>query len=249
MLETRRLDTLKYVKMTLWGLAEHGSTTWSHSQKLKNAHYTHSVYFCYNISIINNSSNKMKAENRILMEEARKALAGKWGLAVQTSLLYLVIVVIISSFKDAGSLISLLVSGPLAFGLSLFFISIARNKPAQLEQLFGGFKIFGRTLITYILLVIFTLLWTLLLIIPGIIAAISYSQTFFILIDDKTISPSQAIEKSKKMMYGYKWKYFCLGLRFLGWGLLSVITFGIGFIWLLPYVQVTMAKFYEDIKE
>jgi uncharacterized membrane protein len=92
------------------------------------------------------------------------------------------------------------------------------------------------------------LLWLLLLIVPGIIAAISYSQTFFILAEDNTIRPSEAIEKSKKMMDGNKLKYFYLCLRFLGLGLLCILTLGIGFLWLAPYIQVTNAKFYDDIK-
>jgi uncharacterized membrane protein len=97
-------------------------------------------------------------------------------------------------------------------------------------------------------MILFILLWTLLLIIPGIIAAISYSMTFYILADDNSIGAMDAIDKSKKMMDGYKWKYFCLGLRFLGWALLCILTLGIGFLWLMPYMQVSMAKFYDDVK-
>ena len=88
----------------------------------------------------------------------------------------------------------------------------------------------------------------LLLIIPGIIAALSYSMTFYILADDNSIGAMDAIKKSKKMMDGYKWKYFCLGLRLLGWALLCVLTLGIGFLWLIPYAQVSVAKFYDDVK-
>jgi len=96
---------------------------------------------------------------------------------------------------------------------------------------------------------LFILLWSLLLIIPGIIAALSYSMTFYILADDNSIGAMDAINKSKKMMYGYKWKYFCLGLRFLGWAILCILRLGIGFLWLSPYVHVSVTKFYEDIKE
>lgn len=190
----------------------------------------------------------MKTENAILMKQARESLAGKWGLAVGAFLIYSVIIIVVNSLKNAGSIISLLISGPFALGLSLFSLSISRNTGAKLEQLFEGFKEYVRVLSAYLLMVLFTILWALLLIVPGIIAGISYSQTFFILADDKTISPSDAIKKSKKMMYGFKWKYFCLGLRFIGWGLLSILTLGIGFLWLFPYVHVSTAKFYDDIK-
>ena len=97
-------------------------------------------------------------------------------------------------------------------------------------------------------MVVFVFLWALLLIIPGIIAAIAYSQTFYILAEDDTIGSMDALRKSKEMMIGYKWKYFCLGLRFIGWALLCVLTLGIGFLWLSPYIQVSYAKFYEDLK-
>jgi uncharacterized membrane protein len=189
----------------------------------------------------------MKTENAILMKQAREALSGKWGLAVGTFFIYILITIILSRLHNTGSLISLIISGPLMLGMAVFSISIARKKEARLEQLFEGFKRFGKSLLVYLLIVIFTLLWTLLLIVPGIIAGISYSQIFFILADDESISAKEAMKKSKQMMYGYKWKYLCLGFRFFGWGLLSILTLGVGFIWLFPYMYVSMAKFYDDI--
>jgi uncharacterized membrane protein len=89
----------------------------------------------------------------------------------------------------------------------------------------------------------------LLLIIPGIIAALSYSMTFFIIADDESIEPMEALKKSKKMMEGYKLKLFYLSIRFFGLALLCILTLGIGFLWLIPYTYVTMAKFYDDIKD
>ncbi len=190
----------------------------------------------------------MKTENKILMKMARESLVGKWGLAVGTSAVYLVISAAIVNIKDVGPIISLLVSGSFAIGISLFALSISRNKEASLEQLFEGFRKYSRSLVAYLIMAVFTLLWTLLLIVPGIVALISYSQTFFIMIDDETISARDAIKKSMKMMYGYKWKYFCLKLRFIGWFLLSIITLGVGFLWLVPYMKVSAAKFYDDVK-
>jgi uncharacterized membrane protein len=91
-------------------------------------------------------------------------------------------------------------------------------------------------------------LWSLLLIVPGIIAGFSYSLTFYVLADDNSIRARDAIAKSKKMMYGYKWQAFRLVLRFLALSLLGILTLGIGFIWLLPYMYVGWAKFYEHVK-
>jgi len=190
----------------------------------------------------------MKTENVVLMLMARESLKGKWGLAIGTLVVYMLIVVVLQIIPIVGPIASLIVGGPFAVGLAIFSLSISRNQDTKLEQIFQGFNNFGTALGAYLLMVLFILLWMLLLIIPGIIAAISYSMTFYILADDNSIGAMDAIDKSKKMMDGYKWKYFCLGLRFLGWALLCILTLGIGFLWLMPYMQVSMAKFYDDVK-
>ena len=190
----------------------------------------------------------MKNENVVLMQMARESLKGKWGLAIGTLVVYFLIAVVLQIIPIVGPIAPLIISGPFAIGLAVFSLSISRNQDAKLEQIFQGFNNFGTALGAYLLMILFILLWTLLLIIPGIISGISYSMTFYILADDNSIGAMEAIDKSKKMMDGYKWKYFCLGLRFLGWALLCILTLGIGFLWLMPYMQVSMAKFYDDVK-
>jgi uncharacterized membrane protein len=186
-------------------------------------------------------------ENKVLMEQARIALRGKWGLAVGACLVSMLIGVAIQSIPIAGSLLYLFVAGPMMVGISMFSLAVSRNRNPQFEQIFYGFKKYGVSLGAYLLFILFILLWALLLIIPGIIAAISYSMLFFIIAEDDSIGPLEAIRKSKQMMYGHKWKYFCLCLRFLGWGLLCLLTLGIGFLWLGPYMSVSYAKFYDDL--
>lgn len=190
----------------------------------------------------------MNTQNLILMQMARESLKGKWGLAIGTFVVYMIISGGLQAIPDAGPIASLIISGPFALGAAIFSLSISRNQDAQLEQIFYGFKNFGTALGAYLLMILFILLWMLLLIIPGIIAALSYSMTFYILADDNSIGAMDAIKKSKKMMDGYKWKYFCLGLRLFGWALVCVLTLGIGFLWLIPYAQVSVAKFYDDVK-
>jgi uncharacterized membrane protein len=186
-------------------------------------------------------------ENKKLMQQAREALKGKWGLAVGTCLVYMLVVCGIGSIPRVGTLASLLISGPMMVGLAIFSLAISRDQNPQFEQIFYGFKKFAVSLGAYLLFAIFVILWALLLIIPGIIAAISYSMTFYLITDNDNIGPLEAIKKSKQMMYGYKWKYFCLGLRFIGWALLCILTLGIGFLWLIPYMNVSFAKFYDDL--
>lgn len=190
----------------------------------------------------------MKTENVVLMRMARESLAGKWGLAIGTFVIYIIIIVAINIIPVAGIIGSLIISGPMNLGIVIFSLCLSRNQEARLEQIFEGFNNFGTALAAYLLMALFTILWMLLLIIPGIIAALSYSMTYYILADDNSISARDAINKSKIMMDGYKWKFFCLGLRFFGWGLLCILTLGIGFLWLIPYASVSIAKFYEDLK-
>ena len=184
-------------------------------------------------------------ENRILMAQARESLRVKWGLAIGTFVLYMVIMIPVALIPFAGIVISILIGGPMSLGLAIFTLSISRKQDAQLAQLFEGFQKFSVGLSAYLLKAVFTLLWTLLLVIPGIIAALSYAMTYYIIVDNDSIGALDAITRSKEMMRGNKWKLFCLCFRFLGWILLCVLTLGIGFLWLYPYI----AQFYDDIKK
>lgn len=190
----------------------------------------------------------MNTPNKVLMKQARETLKGKWKLAVKVTLVFMVISIIASVLPVVKYVASFIITPPLLLGLSIFWISFSRSQNAHMDQVFKGFDEWWRSIKAYLLRMIYTLLWSFLFIIPGIIKAFAYSMTFYILADDKEIGSDDAIEKSKKMMYGNKWKLFRLKLRFFGWALLCLLTLGIGFIWLVPYMQVTMVKFYDDIK-
>ena len=197
----------------------------------------------------------MVTSNKDLMIQAREALSGRWDMAVGSFFLYIPIVLSLvygpmqyPLFKLSASMIILLVGGAFVLGITTFSLAIARKEEANLEMFFSGFNYFVKALVLFLLTILFVFLWTLLLIIPGIIAAFSYSLVFYIMADDPNIDAMEAIDKSKKMMYGYKWKFFCLCLRFFGWILLGFLTLGIGFLWIIPYLFVCYAKFYEDIK-
>ena len=190
----------------------------------------------------------MKTENKVLMENARESLVGNWKLAVGTFFVFNLINVA-GGIPDVGAVIGLIIGGPMSLGAAIFSLNLAKNNKAEFSQIFDGFKNFAESLAAYLLILLYVLLWTLLLIIPGIIASISYSQTFFILADEKNIKAAEAIKKSKAMMNGFKWKFFCLALRFSGWFVLSILTLGVGFLWFFPYVQVSFANFYKDLKK
>ena len=112
-----------------------------------------------------------------------------------------------------------------------------------------GFRRWGRNVWGMFLVGFFTSLWSLLLIVPGIIKVYAYAMTPYILIDNPELSANQAINFSCKMMKGHKFDLFFLQLSFIGWGILSVFTGGIGLLWLMPYMMSAQAAFYQDIKQ
>jgi len=189
----------------------------------------------------------MPISNQDIMADARLQLKGKWGAVILVAFIYLLILILVETIPKIGEIISLIIAGPLAYGLNYYFLSFIRqNKPAS-EDLFKGVPVFGKAFIACMFMAFFIILWLLLLIVPGVIAAISYSMTYFILIDNPKISGKDAIKKSKELMRGNKYIYFCLLVRFLGWFLLSILSLGIGFLWLIPYFKVSHATFYEGL--
>ena len=211
--------------------------------------------------------------NKELMAEARMVLSGNWGMAVLGYFLYIALTMSFSVFvmgstffvaavaglnggsvESAGNaigqvsnIVQFLIAGALAVGFCSFFLGIVQDAEARLERLFTGFCRFWKSFAVYFFYTLFICLWMLLLIIPGIIASFRYAMAFFIIADDEDCGPLEAIGRSKEMMAGNKWKFFCLHWRFLGWGILCAIL-PIGFLWLVPYMQTSFAKFYEDVK-
>ena len=186
--------------------------------------------------------------NEILMAKARDSLKDKWGITICACLVFFIFSIVVGCIPIIGGIAQLLIEGALCVGLCFFALNLIREKEVNISQLFDGFRVFGTALGAFLLTSIFILLWCLLLIIPGIIAAYSYAMVFYIIADDNNIGPLEAVTKSKNMMRGNKWKLFCLFWRFFGWFLLCMITFGIGFIWLYPYMLVAHTHFYESIK-
>lgn len=179
---------------------------------------------------------------------ARANLKGFWGISILVCFLYSVIVGVLGYIPIVGWIASIILCGAFSYGLYAFFLQQARGQQPELGVMFSGFQRFGATIVLYLLTAIFIFLWSLLLIIPGIIAALRYSMAFFILHDNPGMSGMEAIRQSSQLMKGYKGKLFMLYLSFIGWAILSVITFGIGFLWLAPYIQATLAAFYEQLR-
>lgn len=208
--------------------------------------------------------------NSELRAQARERLDGKWGTFVLMTFLMLVIQTILQipgyigslleilspenvlaslSFSNISNILSLLAL-PLSWGLTVSLLRNHREESVDLENLFDGFRggRYTRVFCALFLVRLFTFLWTLLLIIPGIMKAFSYALTPYILLDEPELTARQAITRSCEIMQGRRWKLFCLSLSFIGWGILSLLTFGIGFLWLAPYMNASIAAFYEDAR-
>ena len=137
-----------------------------------------------------------------------------------------------------------------AFGLSLFmvYLDLSKGIKPQISRVFDGFYDLWSSIKVSFFVGIFTLLWSLLFIIPGIVKALSYSMAYYILAENKGMPALEAIRRSRELMDGHKMDLFVLSLSFIGWDLLGIITFGIGYIWIVPYELATMTNFYNAIK-
>lgn len=134
--------------------------------------------------------------------------------------------------------------GYMRFNLDL----VDRQKDAEIGIMFGYFNFWKTTACARLLQSVYTLLWSLLFIIPGIIASYSYAMTSYMLAENPELTASEAIERSKQMMSGNRWRLFCMQISFIGWEILSaLLTFGIGSLWITPYKQAATAAFYREI--
>ncbi|QJD88318.1 DUF975 family protein [Cohnella herbarum] len=182
---------------------------------------------------------------------ARASLAGNWTSAVLHFLLYYVVIWalgLLAYIPIIGWIAIILVTGALTYGLFSFYLTMSRNQAPSTGELFSGFEKFVPTFILYIVMCIFIFLWSLLLIVPGIIAAIRYSQAYYILRDNPNIGALEAIQRSKELMEGNKGRYFVLYLSFIGWYILGIISCGIGLLWVAPYFYTALGHFHDDLR-
>ena len=183
-------------------------------------------------------------ENILLMRKAKYQLKNNWLNAAIGTLIYAVILGVAGS----TGLLELIIIGPISFGLILFLSCIADTNNADFNLLFKGFYRFVETLIAGLIVSLIIGCGFILLIVPGIIAMTGLSLTFYIMIDDPNISGLDAIKMSWNMMNGHKAELFCLWLRFFGWFLLALLTLGIGFLWLRPYMILTTLNYYRKLR-
>jgi len=198
--------------------------------------------------------------NQDYKNRALASLEGKWGKAVVATFIYYFLTMgldwVVTTPMGDNLTISYSTSGiltlvflPLGWGFIVYFLNLIRFEDINYSRLFDGYKdilrIFLATFLSYLVIVIGLCL----LIVPGIILATGLLMTDFILKDDPEISAIDAMAKSWKMTNGHKAELFYLFLSFIGWIVLSMLTLGVGFLILSPYMQTTLAHYYEDLKE
>lgn len=191
----------------------------------------------------------MLKKNSELRAEAREVLRGKWPMA---ALATLIVIGVSGASVYLPPLLGLFLIGlPVMYGFFVLMLGLRRGaSDIDFGVLFEAFKsgTYQRIAITKLLQVIYVWLWSLLLLIPGIIKQYSYAMTDYILKDEPSLSGNAAIEKSMAMMAGHKMKLFLLDLSFIGWYILACFTLGIGIFFLTPYMLTARAAFYEDLK-
>lgn len=133
------------------------------------------------------------------------------------------------------------------YGIANMALRGADHRQLTVGDAFIGFNQFGRAFGCGFLTTLFILLWSLLLVIPGIVKSFSYMLTPYILLDNPQMPVMAAIDESRRLMHGNKWRAFFLGLSFIGWWLLGILTLGLLYFWLVPYQSITMGAFYRAV--
>lgn len=205
----------------------------------------------------------MAVTRKELKDNAKQSLRGNWGWAI---IVFLITAIIVGIFTGAGhwldetyinydgtnifyqfaspiGSIILWIGSFIGLSRNIAFLEL-RDDQKEEKPYMAAFSVFtenrfGPELINFVLVSIFTFLWTWLLIIPGIIKAYSYSMTPYIVKDmvasGKQVSATYGINASKELMKGHKMALFIFDLSFLGWNILAAITCGIGYLWVTPY--------------
>lgn len=187
-------------------------------------------------------------KNAEIKQYAKSKLKGNLVTVVAILIIQGVITAAVAGLTNILSVIILpIVAGPLAVGACRCMLSLSRGEKVDVAQVFDGFRTVKDAALLHFMRNLLVFLWSLLLVVPGIIAGYSYSMVFFIMADNPGITYGEALEKSKKSMYGNRMKLFMLQLSFFGWMLLVMVTFGLAAFYVTPYFNMTLCVFYNQL--
>ena len=209
----------------------------------------------------------MKA-NKDYREISLAALKGNWTPAVIAAVIYVIIIALsgdkesigdhfnlqpgfLWTIRGVGAALSIFVLAPASIGFSNAFRCLQQDGNPNILQNFLGFSTrnYLHNIWVYVVMEIKVILWTLCLIVPGIMKSFSYAMVPYIMVEHPEYDATTCIAESERIMYGHRMELFKLYLSFIGWFLLAIITCGIGLLWLMPYVETAQAAFYADVKD
>lgn len=191
--------------------------------------------------------------NRAELKAAAKSqIKGKIGILFVITLIIGLLSgaagVVLSKIPGGSLVVSIIITPAFLLSTVRVYLNVMKGGTPKAGDAFCGFDDFWSAFKVTFLVGLFTFLWSLLFVIPGIIKSFSYSMSTYILAENKGKPALECIKESQEMTEGHKMDLFVLGLSFIGWGFLCVITFGIAAIWVLPYAQATYANAYNSLK-
>lgn len=192
--------------------------------------------------------------NSVLRQNARRQLGGnifnsKWMTMLAVCAVLSIVSAAAVAMTVIGAIVLFLITGPITYGIARTTIECVEGDRWEFSHVFKGFsECLGKSIILGVLQGLFTFLWSLLFVIPGLVKTYSYAMTYYIQQDNPHKEPMQIITQSRRIMDGYKWKLFCLDFSFFGWYLLGALCFGVGVFFVTPYHQTARANFYEALK-
>ena len=154
---------------------------------------------------------------------------------------------VIGGVSGTLSLVIFILGGVVQLGYAQYLLKQYHRQERDIKDLFSQFDRFGQGFLQSFLRGLYSFLWALLFIVPGVIKAYAYSMTPFIMAENPDMKAKDAIKASERLMYGHKWELFCLGFSFIGWHLLNILTLGIGTFFLNPYTNAAYAAFYCNL--
>ena len=191
-------------------------------------------------------------DRKQLKAQAKEQIKGKIGVLIAVTLVIGAITGVATFFAGlipgVGMVVSLIVTPAFALSTVRIYLMVVRGGTPEVKDAFTGFDDFFSAFKVTLLVGLYTFLWSLLFIIPGIIKGYSYSMSLFVLADNKGKSARECIAESKAMMEGHKMELFVLDLSFIGWYLLCTLTCGLAFLYVTPLLNATHANVYETIK-
>ena len=190
-----------------------------------------------------------------IKEKAKAQLGGTifgntWLIAVVVVVIQVALSQLVNVIPGVGQIAALLISGPVAYGVSAMFLKQTRTgQTMDIVDIFNGFKDdFSNTFLIGLMTFIFTLLWSLLFVIPGIVKSYAYSMAMYIKVDNPDYDWKKCMDESQRMMSGHKGELFVLDLSFIGWMIVGSFCLGVGAFWVTAYIEASHAQFYENLR-